>query len=605
MVATGTGDAAPGLSGRRALWSTSPACWPAWRGRLVVAAVMAALTSVTACDGDSGDGGSPPEPARAGSPGGTLRYYVKDAFPTVDPQRIYAGVVITSLARTVYRQLVAFPISTDPKTGIAPVPDLATDTGTASKGGRTWSFTLKDGVTWEDGRPITCEDLRYGAARAFATDVMIDGPKYLLSYLDIPADPATGLPAYKGPYAQEGQALFDKAVTCNGKTITYRFNRPWPDFPLAIASLHMLDPYRKDQDQGGKSRFRIFSNGPYRLEGNVWKKNKGATLVRNENYDPRSDSTDLRRALPDEIDFDFGQTPETITDRLIADRGSDQQAITSESVPPADYSQIAGDVAARSVLAPSPYVLYLVPNFRTEAMSDPTVREALKVSTNVDAYLVGLGGDNAGGPAESIVHPALIGYRENPAFSGSNTGDPSAARQMLEDAGIDTPVAIIFTYAWSETADKAAAALKDTWDQAGFDVTLDAELGPYEAAGRPDKDSEVTLSGWGADWPSAITVAPEIFDSRTNLTADSKGNDIGSYDSDEFNARVDEARSAATLEDQTAALQRADAVLGRDVAYIPLQVVKFFLLHGSQVTGYVSTPSSNGYPDLGPIGVVN
>jgi hypothetical protein len=29
----------------------------------------------------------------------------------------------------------------------------------------------------------------------------------------------------------------------------------------------------------------------------------------------------------------------------------------------------------------------------------------------------------------------------------------------------------------------------------------------------------------------------------------------------------------------------------------------FFILHGSKVTGYINTAASNGFPDLGPIGV--
>ena len=73
-------------------------------------------------------------------------------------------------------------------------------------------------------------------------------------------------------------------MTCDGNTITYNFNKPWPDFPLAIAALHMMDPYRQDKDQGDKSNFQIFSNGPYKLDG-AWSKNKGGTMVRNDNYD--------------------------------------------------------------------------------------------------------------------------------------------------------------------------------------------------------------------------------------------------------------------------------------------------------------------------------
>ena len=43
----------------------------------------------------------------------------------------------------------------------------------------------------------------------------------------------------------------------------------------------MLDPYREDKDQGDESNYQIFSNGPYKLEGE-WNKNSGGTLVRND-----------------------------------------------------------------------------------------------------------------------------------------------------------------------------------------------------------------------------------------------------------------------------------------------------------------------------------
>lgn len=569
-----------------------------------VSAAVALAASLAACGGSSdsdGDGTNSGAPT-SDEKGGTLNYLIFAPIEHLDPQRVYVGRDITNLSRTVYRTLVAFPISDDPEVANTPVADLATDTGTNEDGGKTWSFTVKDGVKWEDGEPVTCEDFKYGASRAFATDVITGGPNYILSYLDIPTDD-TGLPAYKGPYTGEGQELFDKAVTCDGNTITYRFNKPWPDFPLAIAGLHMMDPYREDKDNGDKSNFQIFSNGPYKLDG-AWDKASGGTLVRNENYDASTDSPELRRALPDSIVFNIGQTTETIYDQLIQDSGDAQTSVTSQSVPPPYYNQIEGPVADRSVNIDSPYTYYLVPHFRTEAMSNPAVRQALAVSTNADAYVAAIGGDKAAGVAESIVNPAVVGYQENPAFAGSNAGDPEAAKQILEDAGVSMPVKITYTYPSSETNDKAAAALKDTWDQSGFEVTLDG-LGDtyYDVIQKPTKDSDVIWGGWGADWPSAITVTAPLFDSRPNLTKNSDGQDYGAYDSDEFNALVDEAQNASDLDAQTAALQEADVLLGEDVAYIPLTTTKFYMLYGSKVTNYTTTPASNGYPDLGAIGV--
>jgi peptide/nickel transport system substrate-binding protein len=573
-----------------------------YRKRVLAASAAAALSAgLVACGGGSDGSGSGDSPTEAGAAGGTLNYLVNSPIEHVDPQRIYVGRDISNFSRTVYRQLVTFPISTDPEVSNTPVPDLATDTGTSAEGGKTWSFTIKDGVKWEDGKPITCEDFKYGASRVFATDVITGGPNYLLSYLDVPTDDESGLPAYNGPYEGAGQDLFDKAITCDGSKITYNFKKPWPDFPLAVAGLHMMDPYRQDKDQGDKSNFQIFSNGPYKLDG-AWSKNSGATLVRNENYDKATDSDDIRKALPDSIVFNIGQTNETIYDQLIADVGDAQTAVTGSRIPPSYYNQIEGAVAERSVLVDSPFADYLVPNFRK--LKDPKVREALKVATNAEGWINAGGGDKAWGPSESIVNPAVVGYQENPAFSGPQEGDPDAAKKLLEEAGVKLPYPITFTYQSTETADKQAAALKETWDDAGFDTTLDG-LGDtyYDVIQKPTKDSDVMWGGWGADWPSAITVTPPLFDSRINLTKNSDGQDYGAYESDEFNALVDQAQAATSLEDQTAALQQADLVLGQDVAYIPLEVAKFYFLHGSKVTGYMNTPASAMNPDLGPIGV--
>lgn len=580
-----------------------------YRKRLFAAtAAIALATTLAACGGSDSEGGNPggdgDSPAADSKAGGTLYYYIYAPYEHVDPQRTYVGVELTNFRRTIYRSLVAFPISEDADVANTPVPDLATDVGTKNEDATQWSFTIKDGVKWEDGQPITCEDFKYGASRVFATDVITGGPNYILSYLDVPTDKSTGLPIYTGPYnsSPEGQAAFDKAITCDGNTITYKFNKPWPDFPLAVASLSMMDPYRKDKDKGAKSNYQMFSSGPYRIEGSMWNKNKGATFIRNENYDASTDSTDIRMALPDKIEFNVGQTTETIYDQLIQDSGDAQYAVTSQRVPPAYYSQIVGDIESRSVLVPSPYVDYLVPNFRR--LTEPAVREALKVATNAEGWITAGGGEKAYAPAESIVNPAVIGYQDNPAFSGPQAGDPDQAKQLLEDAGVQMPYPIKFTYPQSDTADKQAAALKEVWDQAGFDVTLDP-LGDtyYDVVQQPDKDSDVMWAGWGSDWPSAITVTPPLFDSRPNLTANSDGQDYGAYKSDEFNALVDEAANAADVDAQTVALQKADALLGEDVAYIPLEIAQFFFLHGSKVTGFVNTPASSMYPDLGPIGV--
>ncbi len=567
---------------------------------LAATAVTAMAVSLAACGGSKDDGDKSPAGSDAKA-GGTLTYYMASPVGHTDPQRVYVGRDISNFSRTVYRQLVTLPASEDEEEASTPVPDLATDTGTATDGGKTWSFTIKDGVKWEDGKDITCEDFKYGASRTFANDVITGGPNYTISYLDIPTE-EDGSSQYKGPYTKKGQELFDKAIDCDGKTITYHFKKAWPDFPQAIAALHMMDPYRADKDKGDGSNFQIFSNGPYKLDG-AWDENKGATLVRNDQYDPETDSTENRGAFPDKIVFEIGKTPEVINQVLIQDSDEAKTAVTGNRVLP-QYIAQASALKDRYLNVQSPYTDYLVPNTKRLSLEE---RKALALATNNNAWITAGGGKKFYAPTDSIVNQAVPGYKgveEFAALGEGTDGDPAAAKKVLEDAGVKLPRKIKFTYdGASETASKQAAALKETWDKAGFAVTLNPLTDAYYPTIQdPNSDSDVTWAGWGADWPGLLTITAPLFDSRINLTPESNNQDYGNYKSDAFNKLVDEAQSAATLEEQTEILQKADAQLGKDYAYIPLEMALFNWVHGSKVN-FATTAASNGYPDLGLISI--
>ena len=80
----------------------------------------------------------------------------------------------------------------------------------------------------------------------------MDGPQYAVAYLDIPKD-KDGASVYKGPYVTKGNdtAAFDKAVTCDGSTITFNLANPVPDFNFTV-TLSAFAPVPKAADTGEK-----------------------------------------------------------------------------------------------------------------------------------------------------------------------------------------------------------------------------------------------------------------------------------------------------------------------------------------------------------------
>jgi peptide/nickel transport system substrate-binding protein len=573
-----------------------------------VAAATAATLFIAGCGGSGGGGGNVSSNTEAkrteAVKGGTIFSLEQSVTEHLDPQRVYVGRDISNLGRLAYRSLVMFPAGeTDAQKAAEVVPDLATDTGQSNEDATQWSFTLKDGPVWQDGKPVTCEDVKYGVSRTFATDVITGGPNYIIGYLDVPED-KDGTPAYKGPYTGVGQDLFDKAVTCDGNTITYRFKKPWPDFPLAIAALAAFDPYRQDQDKGDKSDLAVFSNGPYMLQGE-WNEDSGGTFVRNPKWDGTEDTN--REANPDQFTFQIGIEAETVIDRLIADQGDDANAISTRNITPAQYPQITGAVADRAVNFQSPFSNYLLPNFNR--LTNLKVRQALSAATDRAAYSAALGGDKASKPSQSIVNPSTPGFRANEEFSADGKPDIEGAKKLLQESGETLPFPIKLTYPiGSDASEKAFAALKASYDEAGFTVTLDGldPTGPYyDTIQKPGSDSDLIWGGWGADWPSVSTVIPPLFDSRINLTKASNGQDYGNYHSDAVNSAIDAAAGETDLTKANQMWADIDSMLVADVAYIPLDVTQNYWLRGSNVENYVNAASTSGYPDLGVISVKN
>ena len=184
-----------------------------------------------------------------------------------------------------------------------------------------------------------------------------------------------------------------------------------------------------------------------------------------------------------------------------------------------------------------------MPNFNR--VTNLKVRQALAAATDRAGYSAALGGDKASKPSQSIVNPATPGYVANPDYSADGKPDIEGAKQLLQDSGETLPYPIKLTYPiGSDATDKAFAALKASYDQAGFQVTLDGldPSGPYyDTIQKPGSDSDLIWGGWGADWPSVSTVIPPLFDSRINISKASNGQDYGNYKSDAVNAAMDAA----------------------------------------------------------------
>jgi peptide/nickel transport system substrate-binding protein len=478
---------------------------------------------------------------------------------------------------------------------------MATDTGTVSDGGKTWKFTLKDGLKWQDGSAVTADDVKYGISRTFAVDVITGGPNYAIAFLDIPSD-ADGSSSYKGPYAKTGQDLYDKAVTTSGNTITFKLKQPVNDFNNTV-TMTAFAAFKASKDLGDKSNYDIFSNGPYQLDG-TWTAEKGGNFVRNPNWDPATDT--IRKAYPDKITWDESLTAETMYERLIADQGDDQTAITFDQAPVTALSNIESGAAGRNSIVASPYTRYLTPNFKSKVMSNPKAREAFALATDRSAYVTAVGGSAVAVATNSLINPALPAFPNTPLPAGEK-GDQTKAKQMLQDAGFTLPVKITVAYRKSDTADKVFAGLKSAWDAAGFNTQLDGFSAKYYATIQSPASAakyDAMWAGWGADYPSASTVIPALLDSRINISSGGSGQDYGWFDDADFNKEIDATNLIADMTAREKAWGALDTELTtKKFAIIPLIVDKFVFVHGSKIVGAFVNGTYTGYYDPATVSI--
>ncbi len=543
-------------------------------------------SSSSSSGGDSSSSSS--SSGGADQAGGTLTILTSaEQLLSLDPQVIYTGEDLAFLGATIMRSLTAYQVAPGDTEGTTLVPDMATDTGSASNGGQTWSFTLRDGITWEDGSPVTCADVAYGTSRQFDTGLAEGGPVYAVSYLDIPVD-EEGNSAYAGPADGTGQDLFDKAVTCDGNTITFNLNQPVPDFNYAVTLGFSAVP--AGMATGEEYANKPMSNGPYKIS--EYSKGAGGKLVLVRNEAWNKDSDPYRLALPDSWVIDFG-IEETVGEQRVMQSSGDDAYAMVQGLTTAALPVVFEDpqYESRRIDAFDPYTIYAAVN--AEKIPDEKCRQAIGVALDRDALLLNAGGTYAGTLADGVVKPNIgIDYAPTGLWDGllgqpvPGTGDPEFAKKLLAE-GNNCPTEITVDYGQTEDNDKAVAIWVESLARAGITVKPNPiERGQYYGVVLKD-GNEIMLGGWGPDLPNASTVIPPLFVQGWNLSK---------VDDKEFNKQVQAASVELDRETQAAMWQELDKIAAQKMWTVPTRFGRDQRLAGTGVGPIFSWAAYGSYP---------
>ncbi|PJJ70590.1 peptide/nickel transport system substrate-binding protein [Diaminobutyricimonas aerilata] len=549
----------------------------------VLATATASVLLVTACSA----GGSTDTSGQSGDgpqTGGTVHMLQNADFSYLDPARGWDGGV-NAFYRLLYRGLT-MQAAGDAENPNEIVPDLAESLGEPSEDGLTWTYTLKDGIAFDNGDPITSAEVEFGISRAWDPQIGIGSP-YLKTVIAAPED-------YEGPYISGDLPTIE---TPDEKTIVFQLKQPFPEFDNVLAQVNAV-PFPVGSGGGDEFINDVIASGPYTLD--TYTPGSLIRLVRNEHWDPETD--EVRKAYPDEWEFNIGLDAATIDERLIAGQGADADAIgsklTAASLPRIQTPQLKD----RVISAPAYCTTYMGLNTTKAPFDNVLVRQAVNTALDRSAVQNASGGTQLADIATTIIPPAVSGHKEFDLYSSEDhKGDPDAALDLLAEAGLPDGFEFTLDIRAQPAMQAQAEAVQQSLEKIGVTVNLnviDTSI-YYETIGTPSQQNHAAITGWCPDWASsASTFIPPLFDGR-NITE--KGNsNLAQINDPAINTRIDEIRAMADPEEAATAWGELDAQIMELAPIAPLVFEKGLFLPGSNIAGY--HPSTN-MTDLTIIGL--
>jgi peptide/nickel transport system substrate-binding protein len=513
--------------------------WPA----LLVFAIAAAL-ALAACGGDDddsadtsgGDGGDDisavidqlggevtfGEPAR----GGTFRMENTDFAQSsgFDPTGEYFGSDWMLYSNLMIRTLVGYPFTSNSEGGSEPVPDLATELPEPTDGGKTYTFTLKDGVDFGPpvNRPVTAKDIKYAMERMTQPGLA----QYANYYF-----PIVGFQeAFDG-----GGGTVSGITAPDDKTLVIKLKQPVGDFLYRMA-MPATGPIPEEvakchTNAGEYGRF-IISTGPYMIDGadklNIsscgaqkpisgFNLSTGLNLVRNPSYNPASDDAAIRESFPDRFEIGINSNLDNIFDKI--ERGELEASL--EAPPNAVLRRYLQDPENRERLRVNPgdRIWYLYMNLTTPPFDDVNVRKAMNLVMDLEGIQRAWGGPVQGATPTHVLPQSVLQIDDYfPYQQAPFAGDVEAAKEAMKLSPYDTDKDGLCDAApcknvlhvnrnfapWSSHT----AIVEQSAAQIGIEMTSReaSRSAIQDLTGRPSRKVESSSgTGWGKDYADPST----------------------------------------------------------------------------------------------------
>jgi oligopeptide transport system substrate-binding protein len=448
---------------------------------------------------------------------------------------------------------------------------------TVSEDGLVYTFTLRDGIQWSDGTPVTAGDFVFAFQRLF--------------------DPATASDyAYLQYPIKNGSEIADGSVTdfnelgvkaIDDKTVEITLEGPTPFFLQALTHYTAYPVPKHVIEEHGDAWTQvenIVSNGPYTPV--EWVPGSYIKSVKSETY------WDAANVQIDEVNY-FVQ--DDLAAALSRYRAGEYDILTD--IPSDQAEWIKTNLPGQDYFAPFLGIYYYVINQEKEPFDNADVRKALSMSINRD-----------------VIGPDVLGTGEVPAYGWVPEGTANyegvepykpewlamsyeervaEAKAIMEGLGYtsSSPLAVQLKYNTNDNHQRIAVAISSMWEQIG----VKTELFNSETAVHYDSlragDFEIGRAGWLLDYSDPSNTLDLLRSGIEQEGTMNWGNNYGRYSNEEFDALMDQATTEQDLVARAALLGQAEKIAMDETAAFPIYWYIAQNVVSPKVTGFVNNAS--------------
>jgi peptide/nickel transport system substrate-binding protein len=449
---------------------------------VVGAGAVALVLTLTACGGGTGGSSS-----ASGHTGGTLKVLTGTFPDSLDPSYGYTTQAIEA-DNMVYTPLLAYTAESG-NGGTTLMPGLAQNLPTISSDGKTYTLTLRPGLTYSDGSPVKASDFAFAVERAIK--LSWGGSSFLTGNI-------VGASDYQSGKATSISGI--KPDDATGK-ITISLTHAYGPFENVLA-FPATAPIPSKTPMSVQSTTPPPGVGPYTF-GHV---------VANASYELRRNPRFADLKIPgiptgyvDAVDVAVQSNTNTEAEQVLQNQADIFDP--ADTIPSGLLGQIQSQATGRYRQEPAAFTNYFFLDVTQPPFNNPQAR--LAVNMALDRTALARLASGAITPACYFLPPSIVGHPSDTSAcpGGDPTKSPSAdqvakAKQMVQQAGLaGTPITV-----WSEyrsPRQQYCEYLTSVLNTLGFKATLKViqDSVYFQTIGNAQTRPQTGFADWSQDFP--------------------------------------------------------------------------------------------------------